>query len=129
VGRINRRWRWLASKRRLRKVAIELHRLKGTVWAVKQLLRNFGANIVLREWRQTAPSGPPHTFLNLAGQDGVPASAVLVDAVIAVVHRVIGRDYLDSGSVASLNRETEAPGWAMEMETGRTCKVGYTVGF
>jgi len=81
----------LTSQRLLLKQAIELHRLKGTPWAVKQLLRSFGANIVLREWWQRSPPGPPHTFeliLNLADQDGAPASAAVVDAVIAAIHRV-----------------------------------------
>jgi len=81
----------LASKRLLLKQAIELHRLKGTPWAVKSLVRSFGANIILREWWQLAPPGPPHTFelvLNLSEQNGQPAPAEAVDAVIAAVHRV-----------------------------------------
>jgi len=81
----------LTSKRLLLKQAIELHRLKGTPWAVKALVNSFGANILLREWWQTAPPGPPHTFelvLNLTGQTGQPVSAAFVDAVIAAVHRV-----------------------------------------
>jgi len=81
----------LVSKRLLLKQAIELHRLKGTPWAVKSLVRSFGANIVLREWWQLDPPGPPHTFeliLNLADQGGETASAALIDDVIAAVHRV-----------------------------------------
>jgi len=81
----------LTSKRLLLKQAIELHRLKGTPWAVKTLVNSFGANILLREWWQTAPPGPAHTFeliLNVADQDGETAPAALVDEVIAAVHRV-----------------------------------------
>jgi len=68
-----------------------VHRHKGTVYAVRQTVNQFGGNILLREWWQLDPPGPPHTFeliLNLADQNGETASAALVDEVIAAVHRV-----------------------------------------
>lgn len=50
------------SRRELIKRSIELHRHKGTPWAVKQLLDAVGARAELREWWEMDPPGEPHTF-------------------------------------------------------------------
>jgi len=68
-----------------------VHRHKGTAFAVKQTVNQFGGNILLREWWQLDPPGPPHTFelvLNIAEQNGEAASSSLVNEVIAAVNRI-----------------------------------------
>jgi len=68
-----------------------VHRHKGTAYAVRQTVNQFGGDILLREWWQTTPPGQAHTFelvLNLSDQNGQPPSANFVDSVIAAVHRV-----------------------------------------
>ena len=48
--------------RGLIKQAIELHRYKGTPWAVRTALDIFGGGAKVVEWWQDAPQGTPYTF-------------------------------------------------------------------
>jgi len=50
------------EKRRLVKSAIELHRYKGTPYAVKKALEFFGVKASLLEWFKSEGSLPPYTF-------------------------------------------------------------------
>lgn len=70
--------------------AIEIQRQKGTVKSVRDVVEAFGGSVVMREWWEQDPPGPPHTFdlvLTLSGQDGEAASSQFVDDVIAEVTR------------------------------------------
>ncbi|MCS3806685.1 phage tail P2-like protein [Chromobacterium alkanivorans] len=50
------------QQRALIKRAIELHRYKGTLWAVQEVFRVLGINAELLEWWQQQPEGIPYTF-------------------------------------------------------------------
>ncbi|AIN16398.1 phage tail fibers [Yersinia pseudotuberculosis] len=50
------------QRRELIKKAIEIHRLKGTPWALKEIFRILRVDIKLEEWWQQQPPGQPHTF-------------------------------------------------------------------
>ncbi len=55
---------WSEAARRMAvERSIQLHRLKGTVWAVKESLAITGYRTHVREWWQQVPAGVPHTFL------------------------------------------------------------------
>ncbi|NJD38459.1 MAG: phage tail protein I [Geobacter sp.] len=49
------------DRRELIKRAIELHRRKGTPWAVRTALETAGFNATLIEWFMQTPAGAPHT--------------------------------------------------------------------
>lgn len=51
------------DRRELITRAIELHRRKGTPWAVKTALKTAGINARLIEWFMQTPPGPPHTCI------------------------------------------------------------------
>ncbi len=51
-----------AVKREVIAASIEIHRIKGTVAAVKRALDAVGRASQVLEWWQTAPQGAPHTF-------------------------------------------------------------------
>ncbi len=58
--------------------AIEIQRRKGTVAAIRAVVRSFGGEIALREWWQQEPPAEPHTFslvLSLQGFGGETATA------------------------------------------------------
>ncbi|WP_298165402.1 phage tail protein I [Novosphingobium sp.] len=81
---------WPERTRRARIAqAIAVQRRKGTLDSVSQVIGTFGGNITLREWWQTTPPGPPHTFdvtLSLpAESEGTAPSSALVDAVVAEI--------------------------------------------
>lgn len=77
-------------KRARVKAAIEIQRRKGTANSVKQVVAAFGGSVLLREWFELQPPGPPHTFdmvLTLSGEGGQTDTAQFVDDVIAEVAR------------------------------------------
>lgn len=49
-------------KRAVIRDAVQVHRKKGTPWAIKRLLASVGARADLREWWQMDPPGQAHTF-------------------------------------------------------------------
>lgn len=51
-----------AVKRNVIAAAYEVHRHKGTVYAVKTALSALGVNAFITEWWQTSPRGYPYTF-------------------------------------------------------------------
>lgn len=72
------------------RAAIAIARRKGTAYSVRSIVAAYGGAVVLREWWQLSPPGPPHTFeliLTLQGAGGETASSDYVDAVIAEVAR------------------------------------------
>lgn len=85
-------WRseWpVAIKRSRIKASLSIHRHNGTVKAVKDAVRSFGAQIAIREWFETDPPGVPRTFqLTLtAPETGSVASEDLINDVIDEVNR------------------------------------------
>jgi phage tail P2-like protein len=50
------------EKRAVIKKAIELHRYKGTKWAVKKALENIGITAEIVEWFESGGTGEPFTF-------------------------------------------------------------------
>lgn len=82
---------WPETVKRARiRAAIDIQRRKGTADSVRQVVASFGGAVLLREWWQLAPPGPPHTFemvLTLSGAGGETATAQFVDDVIAEVER------------------------------------------
>lgn len=55
--------------------SITNHRIKGTRAAVENVLRRFGASVVLREWWQHQPPKPFHTFtVDVVGGSGTGTS-------------------------------------------------------
>lgn len=50
------------QRRTLIKRAVELHRYKGTVWAVKEALGVLAVDVELVEWWQQQPAAAPYTF-------------------------------------------------------------------
>lgn len=50
------------QRRTLIKRAIELHRYKGTTWAVKEVLAVLAIEVELLEWWQQQPAAAPYTF-------------------------------------------------------------------
>ncbi|TAL53816.1 phage tail protein I [Pandoraea sp.] len=82
---------WPEQVKRARvRAAIPVARRKGTAAAVRDAVAAFGANIVVREWWQCDPPGPPHTFelvMTISSRDGERATAALVADVIDEVQR------------------------------------------
>jgi len=84
-----------AQKRQAVADAIEVQRHKATPAAIDAVLAVFDANeperIVLEEWFQMNPPGPPHTFDIVIPWDpeaGPLSTAVIVDSVARAVARV-----------------------------------------
>ncbi|PRP72446.1 phage tail protein I [Chromobacterium amazonense] len=50
------------QRRELIKRAIELHRYKGTRWAMSEVFRVLGVQVELTEWWQKKPTAQAHTF-------------------------------------------------------------------
>lgn len=72
-------------KRAVVSSAIETHRKKGTVGAVKGALAALGAGSALVEWWQKSPTGTPHTFtINLVSAD---SSLEMQNAMAAAIDR------------------------------------------
>lgn len=67
--------------------SIALHRRKGTVSSVRDVVTVFGAQIAIKEWWQLDPPGTPHTFdivLNLPGE----AAAYPADYVADIIDEI-----------------------------------------
>lgn len=78
-------------KRARIKAAIAIARRQGTRASVREVIESFGGAVLMREWFETVPAGPRHTFdlvVSLAGDGGEPATAAYVEAVVAEVERV-----------------------------------------
>lgn len=73
------------QRRALIKRAIELHRRKGTPWAVKQALEATGQRVYLTEWFDQVPPGAPYT----AQAEVEVRDRPLTDASIAAVEAAI----------------------------------------
>lgn len=70
--------------------AIAIQRHKGTAGSVRDVIESFGGSVMIREWWQMDPPGPPHSFellLILSGRPGVDATAKYVEDVISEVNR------------------------------------------
>lgn len=50
------------QKRNVVASAFLVHKLKGTVGAVKRVANSFGTTVLIKEWWQTTPPGAAHTF-------------------------------------------------------------------
>jgi phage tail P2-like protein len=51
-----------STKRQVIKQAVPIARGKGSRRSVENVVKAFGANLVMREWWETTPKGAPHTF-------------------------------------------------------------------
>jgi phage tail P2-like protein len=81
---------WPLAVRRARIAsAMAIHRHKGTVQAVKDVIAAYGGIFHLAEWWQQDPRGDPYTFaLTLAvGGQAVAPSAELITALVADIDR------------------------------------------
>ncbi|WP_186078676.1 phage tail protein I [Burkholderia gladioli] len=82
---------WPEQVRRARvKAAISIARKAGTAAAVKEVVASFGANIVIREWFEQDPPGPPYTFditMTVAAREGQPPTAEYISDILAEVDR------------------------------------------
>ncbi|MGO1072106.1 phage tail protein I [Lysobacter sp. CA199] len=82
---------WSEHVKRARvRTATEIQRRKGTAQSVRDVVSAFGGAVVLREWWQMEPKGPPHTFdvqLTVSGEAGQVATKEFVADVIAEIAR------------------------------------------
>lgn len=82
---------WPESIKRARvRAAIAIQRRKGTAGSVRDVVAAFGGSVLIREWWQLQPKGPPHTFeavMTIANQGGTSATAMFVDDVIGEITR------------------------------------------
>jgi len=76
------------TKRDLIKQAVILARRKGTRYSVEQVVKSFGANLVLREWWETTPPGTPHTFDIVINYGGDTVTEALQNDVVDEIRRV-----------------------------------------
>lgn len=80
----------VAVRREVVAGAIEVHRRKGTIHAVRRAVAAFGGAIAIREWWQTDPPGTPGTFelvLAVGDIEGGAPSAAYLDSIINQVAR------------------------------------------
>lgn len=81
---------WPLPMRRARVAsAIAIHRYKGTVKAVQDVIAAYGGTFALTEWWQITPPGDPYTFtlsVSVGGQITAP-SADLITAMAADIDR------------------------------------------
>lgn len=61
------------QKRQILAASFIVHKLKGTVGAVKRVANSFGTTVLIEEWWQSTPQGDPHTF---TATFSIPTSAV-----------------------------------------------------
>lgn len=73
------------ARRELIKRAIELHRYKGTPWAVARALEATGQRVRLTEWFDQEPPGAPYTALAEVEVSDRP----LIDGAIAAIEAAI----------------------------------------
>lgn len=82
---------WPEPVKRARvRAAIAIQRRKGTAGSVRDVVAAFGGSVLIREWWQLQPKGPPHTFeavMTIANQGGTSATAMFVDDVIGEITR------------------------------------------
>ncbi|MGS7844022.1 phage tail protein I [Stenotrophomonas forensis] len=79
-----------AVKRARVRTAIAIQRRKGTAGSVRDVVAAFGGSVLIREWWQLQPKGPPHTFeavMTIANQGGQAATAMFVEDVIGEISR------------------------------------------
>lgn len=117
---------WPEQIKRARvKAAIPIARKKGTAAAVRAVVASFGANIVLREWWQMEPPGPPGTFdlvMTVSSRDDIPSTADFVADIVAEIDRtkpvrahytftqgfsMHGRQQIGAGAQVALYRRLE----------------------
>jgi phage tail P2-like protein len=80
----------LAVRRQVVARAIEVHRRKGTMSAVRAAVSAFGGSISIREWWEMDPPGVPGSFaliLAVAEINGAPPSAPYINATVRQVTR------------------------------------------
>lgn len=76
-------------KREQIRQAVEVHRHRGTVQAVRRVVTSFGAALSLREWWESSPVGAPHSFaITLNVNDSSDRSADLQQDIIDEITRV-----------------------------------------
>lgn len=73
------------QKRSVIRESVSVHRLKGTIGAVRRIVDSFGLGIVIREWWQKSPAGTPHTFTLSISVDQIPTGAL--DSIINSVRK------------------------------------------
>lgn len=76
-----------STQRAVVAAAIEIHRRKGTVGAVRQAMSSLGYRALLTEWFQQVPPGAEHTFL----VDVEISDRGLSEATISAIARQIDR--------------------------------------
>ena len=77
-----------AIKRERIRQAIGIQRIKGTVKAVRDAVNSFGADIAFKEWWETTPKGPPHTFdVTLTMGTSTPNDATFQQDIVAEINR------------------------------------------
>lgn len=77
---------WLESQKRAAIAAsIKVHRLKGTISAVRAALGAMGLRIEVQEWFQLIPRGAPFTFRLVVTADQVGFDKDMLDKITGVV--------------------------------------------
>ena len=81
---------WSESQQRAAiKSSLAVHRIKGTVAAVKAVLAPYGATVALTEWWQKTPKGEPHTFdIDVVVSGDGAASASFLDSLKRSIDKV-----------------------------------------
>ncbi|NYS80103.1 phage tail protein I [Halomonas glaciei] len=80
-------WSEQIKRERIRQ-AVEIHRRRGTAQSVRRVVESFGAGVAIREWWQTEPKGPPHTFELVLTVRADNNAAELQNDIIQEVRRV-----------------------------------------
>lgn len=77
-----------STKRQIIKRAVSIARQKGTRKSVSDVVKSFGANLIMREWWERTPKGEPHTFDIVINYSGETVTEDLQDDVLAEISRV-----------------------------------------
>lgn len=79
------------QRRTLIKRAVELHRYKGTVWAVKEVFGVLNVDVALVEWWQQQPAAAPYTFALTAWVNSnlLPGAPVLTAELYERLQRMV----------------------------------------
>ncbi|MEC5207377.1 phage tail P2-like protein [Vogesella perlucida] len=79
------------QRRTLIKRAVELHRYKGTVWAVKEVFGVLAVDVELVEWWQQQPTAAPYTFALTAWVNSnlLPGAPVLTAELYERLQRMV----------------------------------------